>query len=231
LIHDYGQGGAFIGGNRFSDSDNLVSTINSEFFAHKAANFVPNRLGYFHYFLMPHSTGTGGYGEIVGDDVLFSTQACLADIVRMSGVLMHELGHNLGLFHGGNDGFNYKPNYNSVMNYAYQFPGVDTNCTPPGDGLLDYSHGDRAPLVESALSESIGICNNVSWDWNGNGFIDGGLVQFDINFDSTNTSTLRDHDDWSAIVYDWDGTFSGSGVAMFSQYPAVSSCDNPAPMP
>jgi hypothetical protein len=37
---------------------------------------------------------------------------------------MHELGHNLGLHHGGgqedplNDArFNWKPNYHSVMNY------------------------------------------------------------------------------------------------------------------
>ena len=46
---------------------------------------------------------------------------------------MHELGHNLGLHHGGSVDTNYKPNYNSIMNYRYQFPGVDNNCTPPGD--------------------------------------------------------------------------------------------------
>ncbi len=30
---------------------------------------------------------------------------------------MHELGHNLGLRHGGMDDLNCKPNYLSVMNY------------------------------------------------------------------------------------------------------------------
>ena len=42
-----------------------------------------------------------------------------------AGTFMHELGHNLGLQHGGGlfgrgDDTNYKPNYNSVMNYYNQ---------------------------------------------------------------------------------------------------------------
>jgi len=40
---------------------------------------------------------------------------------------MHELGHNVNLFHGGNERFlNCKPNYISVMNYLFsvgQFVG------------------------------------------------------------------------------------------------------------
>src|SRR5262249_33646707 len=49
----------------------------------------------------------------------------------VGGTFMHELGHNFGLEHGGvlmqfgrlspEAGLNYKPNYISVMNYAYQF--------------------------------------------------------------------------------------------------------------
>jgi hypothetical protein len=37
---------------------------------------------------------------------------------------MHELGHNLGLDHGGDDDKNYKPNYLSIMNYQFQYSGV-----------------------------------------------------------------------------------------------------------
>ena len=37
---------------------------------------------------------------------------------------MHELGHNLGLDHGGNDGRNYKPNYRSVIYYYLQVEGL-----------------------------------------------------------------------------------------------------------
>ena len=37
---------------------------------------------------------------------------------------MHELGHNLGLRHGGDDLPNFKPNYLSVMNYSFQLTGL-----------------------------------------------------------------------------------------------------------
>ncbi len=37
---------------------------------------------------------------------------------------MHELGHNLGLQHGGADDWNNKPNYLSVMNYLFQQDGL-----------------------------------------------------------------------------------------------------------
>jgi outer membrane protein assembly factor BamB len=45
------------------------------------------------------------------------------------GTLMHEIGHTLGLFHGGNVSNNRKPNYISVMNYDHQggieqWPGI-----------------------------------------------------------------------------------------------------------
>ena len=37
---------------------------------------------------------------------------------------MHELGHNLGLHHGGDDGVNFKPNYLSIMNYSFEILGT-----------------------------------------------------------------------------------------------------------
>ena len=37
---------------------------------------------------------------------------------------MHELGHNLGLRHGGDDNVHRKPNYLSVMNYSFQTTGM-----------------------------------------------------------------------------------------------------------
>ena len=46
---------------------------------------------------------------------------------------MHELGHVLGLHHGGNEDLLYKPNYLSVMNYLYSNDGLET------DDRLDYS--------------------------------------------------------------------------------------------
>ena len=50
---------------------------------------------------------------------------------------MHELGHNLGLEHGGRDPVNCKPNYLSIMSYTLQFE------TPVLNRPLDYS---RTPV-------------------------------------------------------------------------------------
>jgi hypothetical protein len=73
--------------------------------------------------------------------------------------LMHELGHNLGLFHGGDEDSNYKPNYFSVMNYLYQFRGVplDPEDFTQWSNWLDYSRIGTSDLLESALNEQEGI--------------------------------------------------------------------------
>lgn len=69
-----------------------------------------------------------------------------------SGTFLHELGHALGLDHGGLSGTNYKPNYNSVMNYRFQLNGVDGtgdyDCNDPLDDAIDYSHGLNPPMDE-----------------------------------------------------------------------------------
>ncbi len=50
-------------------------------------------------------------------------------INMQASTIMHELGHNLGLRHGGNENTNYKPNYWSIMNYAYQLNGLDPDAS------------------------------------------------------------------------------------------------------
>src|SRR5262249_18161151 len=67
--------------------------------------------------------GEGGRSAgIPGAD--FFVAAGAADLNRFplapAGAFMHELGHNLGLHHGGDEDLNYKPNYISVMNYFFQ---------------------------------------------------------------------------------------------------------------
>ena len=132
--------------------------------------------------------------------------------VAQAGTFMHELGHDLGLQHGGyqqklvdtdgddkpdGDLYNCKPNYRSVMNYARQFPNIDP------DRRLDYSREDLAYLNESALSEPAGIGTGIDGtaifgrggaqqpvaragggiDWNGGGITPvPGTVASDINF-------------------------------------------------
>jgi hypothetical protein len=67
---------------------------------------------------------------------------------------MHELGHNLGLTHGGFDNINHKPNYLSVMNYSFQLTGLRYNGSY---GLFDYSRFLLPPLDESHLNEHLGL--------------------------------------------------------------------------
>lgn len=82
---------------------------------------------------------------------------------EQAGTFMHELGHNLGLCHGGpknlalQDGqcdINNKPNYLSVMNYAFQFKGLRHTGT---NGLFDYSQFSLTQLNETHLDERIGL--------------------------------------------------------------------------
>lgn len=96
-----------------------------------------------------------------------------------AGSIMHELGHSLGLGHGGIDGVNYKPNYLSVMNYSFDPGGipdptlaannVDTNNDDVINNLdgkfrLDYSRKALPALTETALSEGNGLGDSTVTD-------------------------------------------------------------------
>jgi len=132
-----------------------------------------------------------GMAEVSGNDFIVSLGHVINEVgnppdrFNIGGTFMHELGHNLGLRHGGGfdstaeDVPNYKPNYLSVMNYSYQFVGipmsnpckVDPDCP---DGALcngttcariDYSNqvlptGTATPGLlneNGALDETAGL--------------------------------------------------------------------------
>jgi len=213
MIHDYGQGGLFTGGNLIADADGVIAGgVNGvQYQAYKAANFAANRQGYFHYVFLPHrfntNSGSSGQAELPGNDMIVSLY-CFGSNYNVAHTIMHELGHNLLLRHGGDVDCNYKPNYNSVMNYSFQFPGIDNNCTPPGDGVLNYSIGDRISLDENDLDENDGTCGTSAWDWNGNLTIESSVTH-DINsgdtgqlFTCSGTLTvLEDYNDWANIYF------------------------------
>ncbi|MBI2569716.1 MAG: hypothetical protein HYV63_22155 [Candidatus Schekmanbacteria bacterium] len=155
----------------------------------------------------------------------------------MTNTLMHELGHNLGLHHGGFEDANWKPNYNSIMNYRYQFDGFDGNCDAIGEGngsasggTAEYSVGRNVNLDETRIFEPDGVCGGGNGiDWSGDGQIDTANFysgNLDINqqtgqpFDPS-LSVLRDFDDWSNL------NTTASGRERAEQEVAV--CRNVAP--
>jgi len=80
----------------------------------------------------------------------------------LAGTFMHELGHTLGLRHGGGieNLPNFKPNYLSVMNYTYQVPWNKT--TNQGTNAkeawrLDYSRSVMRTIDETELIETVAL--------------------------------------------------------------------------
>jgi hypothetical protein len=126
--------------------------------------------------IAPDSDGIGVTDEtsgmsrsIPGSDFIVSLGAWTAPgwnpaIVqdRQAGTFMHELGHTLGLTHGGVDHVNFKPNYYSIMSYLWQVPWVPSTQNPGGPDdqaftaswFLDYSRIAVSPLDEKSLSEA-----------------------------------------------------------------------------
>lgn len=99
-----------------------------------AQNFVLARQGIFHRGI------TGGAQGLTHNDVFTTSYN------HPYGV-PHELGHNLGLVHGGRESaadYNGKPNYHSIMNYAFQ-------------DYAGFSTGLEVPLNPTNICESVGL--------------------------------------------------------------------------
>lgn len=94
-----------------------------------------------------------GDAELPGDDAVIAVKQTSA--IRQAGLFMHELGHTLGLRHGGHDDVNCKPNYLSVMSYAFR-DGI-INPHAPFGRRLDYSRADLRDLDERDLHEPSGV--------------------------------------------------------------------------
>lgn len=153
----------------------------------------------------------GGQYFIVAEGYLRS--AGWTNFSAAPSTFMHELGHTLGLGHGGCDADIYKPNYISVMNYAFQIDGLIK------DGYkLDFSHVALPTLDETNLIEKDGVdpngltidqkigtiyykpnfkavtiddIANEPIDYNGNGRIEEAPISLNINKDGDYDTNLE----------------------------------------
>lgn len=134
-----------------------VCGVDDGFYRVKRANFDPERRWVFRYALKESDDGQcdrGGQAEIGGNDlVVLNTDARRLDdagteIWPGGETFMHELGHTLGLRHGGFENRNHKPNYVSLMNYRYSF----ALRTSGGVGFLDFA----PPLPPPAPGTTVG---------------------------------------------------------------------------
>lgn len=122
----------------------------------------------FHYGLFVHGqpgSSSSGIAELAGNDFMISLGSFdgnIGNYHEQEGTLMHEIGHNLGLWHGGGDNTNCKPNYLSVMSYARQTndlfgTGADARSLDFSRQALGSMETNNPPLVENALDEPDGI--------------------------------------------------------------------------
>ena len=194
-------------------------------------SFSIERANVFHYCIFAHNLAssfgsTSGISRgIPGSDFLVSLggwTGSTGTTNEQAGTLIHELGHNLDLRHGGDDHSNYKPNYLSVMNYFFQTRGLRVGGM---DGTFDYSRSLLPSLNENDLDETVGISGvagtagygtrfyssglsliadaiNGPIDWNNDG--DGGTdtsVAVNIN-NAGGLTILGTSDNWAEIRFD-----------------------------
>ena len=191
----------------------------------------------FHYALFLHTLYgwgcTSGLAEIHGNDFAVSL-GCFENSVgstdQQAGTFMHELGHNLGLFHGGIDDDNCKPNYLSIMSYSRQFKDYISNRpldysrveqgssnTSPGSEMITEIDTDEAggidqsdpPNLDTVWSNGpnvvIGPVDPNGMDFDGDGFDtdDHDLNNFGGCGGQGNDSELKGYNDWANLLYDF----------------------------
>jgi hypothetical protein len=148
-------------GNGYVDFT-LFDEKKQQYFGTAQEKVIPNATStklrsLFHYALFAHKitkAGNSGVGELSGNDFVVALGTFTNERgtrSQQAGTFMHELGHNLGLGHGGDSDINCKPNYLSVMSYSRQFEDLLPNRP------LDYSREKLPSLYEDNLDESTGI--------------------------------------------------------------------------
>jgi hypothetical protein len=137
-----------------------------EFELLKHEHFAAPREPVFHYAMSVNSFDAAGHTGLSrstpGSDFMIALGhacnppgKCVGPVKTQAGTFMHELGHNLGLHHGGQIDENHIPNYLSVMNYSFQFTGLRTS--PAGVDYSRYGDSTIPTLDENSLDETAGF--------------------------------------------------------------------------
>lgn len=198
---------------------NLGTAFNwqSDFDGLKDQYFTRARWPFFHYCIFGDDYGTKGSSglsrNIPSSDFIVtlggwdSSTVQNGSVTDQAGTFLHELGHNLGLLHGGSDSENWKPNFLSIMNYTYQFTGVrkdsqlqflysdvatgdlDESRLDENNGIRVSNHGNSYLAYVDYLGKWVGV--NSAVDWNSNGRFDSS-VRVNLNpSDATTVSVLK----------------------------------------
>ncbi|RYZ43021.1 MAG: hypothetical protein EOO71_05485 [Myxococcaceae bacterium] len=219
-----------------ADVDTDLNPVWTDFDVIKAKYFNARRAPFFHYLLVADHYNAGGSSGISRGIPAHDFIVTLGNWgtpggteQQQAGTLMHELGHNIGLRHGGNDDTNYKANYLSLMSYHYQLGGLRVDGT---DGVLDYSRVRVAGTYESSVNEvyafapvsptteadlahygvrisNVFVAGNASanLDFNNNGAIANAYIARDLNFDGDTLDYIpAAQNDWTSLVFDGAGS-------------------------
>ena len=146
-------------------SDGLQNTfpkmdMNSNWYKQHGIRVMKGQV--FHYAMLVHFLNgcttlsvkcSSGVSEPSGNDSQISLGAfynMVGSLDQQEGTLLHELGHPLGLKHGGNEAKNCKPNYLSVMSYTRQFSDFTNR-------VLEFSRNNTpSQILENNLPTTIG---------------------------------------------------------------------------
>jgi hypothetical protein len=211
----------------------------TEFSTLKAANFNDAERGRIYHYAIWGNMMPGGFsgvsdvdfgGTESGDDFLVTFDDFSASFQTLRSqveTFAHELGHGLGQRHGGTTHSQFKPNYPSVMSYAWQLRSGQTNATrrsrttctpfywadstatepngaPPAaiSAITDYSEGMLADVVENnaSLDETTGVCGLAVF-WNGDGDSTDTGLSLDADDNGASNETLRDFGNWRSLNF------------------------------
>lgn len=171
------------------------------------------RAGVFHYALLAPGNG-GGQAATPGDRFVWAGNGGN----RNPDSFAHELGHNLNLRHWGHAAWgavNGKPNYVSIMNYAFGGLGFSTHqssvvLNPAIVNEMGGIGADASLLAGNPYFRQIGINDEVDWD-------------FDGDFSGNGLSQIR-----SALTY---ATWVGTSALTVNEQSLHQEADLPATTP